>query len=78
MKKEYKFVNLGNDFYEKNFEECCSELEAGNTIMLGADCIGHTRAEMVERLYVNNLRKKYPNIKIVRPNDAWKDCIALS
>lgn len=77
MNNEYKYISLENDFYNSIFEEICTELEAGNTVMVGSSCIGHTRAAMTERAYLRKLAEKYPNLAEVRPAGAWKDCLVL-
>lgn len=61
MTKQYIYVSGENDFYQHCFDTMCEKLESGKTIKIGAACIGHTRAAMVECAYEAALKKKYGN-----------------
>lgn len=59
MKKEAKFINCGNDFYQEYFEEVCTELEKGERVHVYIDCIGHTRNNMSQDAYRDALIKHF-------------------
>ncbi len=54
-----KLINCGNDFYEQFFDEVCKELEAGRSVKVYVDCIGHTRNNNVQEIYKERLAQKY-------------------
>lgn len=57
--KNYKTINGSNYYQEKHLEEMKQALEAGETIEIYIDCIGHTRARVTEDRYAAELRKAY-------------------
>lgn len=63
------YISLKNDYYEDVFERICEELENGKSVEVGAACIGHSRAQMVETIYHNKLVKKY-GVRL-QVNDTW-------
>lgn len=65
------YISLKNDFYKEVLEQICENLEKGETVEVGASCIGHTRAQMVETIYHNMLINKYGERLIV--NDNWDE-----
>ena len=56
---EAKFICVGNDYYKDSFEKLCKELEAGELIHVGVDCIGHTRNNYTQEAYREKLEEKY-------------------
>lgn len=69
---ENKLVNCGNDFYERFFDEVCRELEAGYSVKVYVDCIGHTRNNTVQEIYKGKLEEKYGDtIKSERENGGY-------
>jgi hypothetical protein len=50
---------MGNYFEQPNYEKICEQLETGSAVWLYCWCSGHTRCEMVNRQYLNELYKKY-------------------
>lgn len=62
MKKQFNKAltgEMGNDFYQANFEKICEQLESGNAVWLYCWCTGHTRCAMVETSYLKKLNEKY-------------------
>lgn len=54
-----KFVSGKNYFNEESLAMMIEELENGEEIEIGIDCIGHTRHHMESAAYVRALKKKY-------------------
>ena len=59
MNRKSALVNVGNYFIQEKYENLKQVLEGGKLVEIYVDCIGHTRAYMVEREYAENLRKEY-------------------
>lgn len=51
MKKERKYFSVGNYFDKPTLKEVIKELEKGQRIEIGVDCIGHTRNNMVQEAF---------------------------
>ena len=54
-----KTINGRNYFNEKNFNEMCEALEAGEHFGVYIDCIGFTRNNMEQEAYKRALLDKY-------------------
>lgn len=63
--KNYKMVNGQNYFNEQSLEEMVTELEAGKTISIYIDCIGHARSYNEEEIYKEELIEKFGDRLIV-------------
>ena len=63
-KMEAKLINGKNYFNEESFKEMCKALEAGETIEVYIDCIGHTRNNMEQEQYKKHLEKKYGGLLV--------------
>lgn len=53
------FINGGNYYHEKAFNEICEALEKGEAVRVGIDCIGHTRNNNEQEAYKEALTEKY-------------------
>lgn len=65
-----ELVNGRNYFNEKSLEEMCKRLEAGETIGIYINCIGHTRNAYETARYEEALEKKYGE-RLQTLNDNW-------
>ena len=54
-----KLVNCGNDFYPQFFDTLCKELEAGESVAVYIDCIGHSMNNRLQEVYKEKLIEKY-------------------
>ena len=54
-----KLVNCGNDFYPHLFDNLCKELEAGESVAVYIDCIGHSMNNRLQEVYREKLIEKY-------------------
>lgn len=64
-----KLINCGNEFYPRFFKELCEALEAGHTVEVYVDCIGHTRNNMVQEIYKTKLQEKYGTDLMTQRNE---------
>lgn len=63
-----------NHLDEDKIKEACALLEKGYYVELGASCIGHTLAAMVERQGIQKMREIYGDrLEVVRVN-GWDHC----
>lgn len=69
MKRDLS-VDVTNCYRDVKKDEVIALLKAGKVVSLYVDCIGHTRAEMVEAQYVNEMKKEV-DLKIGK--DEWGD-----
>lgn len=79
MKKFSKAITgeMGNDFYQENFDKICEHLESGNAVWLYCWCTGHTRCAMVKDAYLRKLYEKYGERLKEGVYDSWIDCYYL-
>lgn len=66
-----ELVNGKNYFNEESLKEMCTRLEAGETIGIYIDCIGHTRDAMETANYVRALKQKYGEKLIISTDTNW-------
>lgn len=60
MKKEENvLVDVSNDFCQPRMDELVKLLNEGKGVGIYVNCIGHTRTQMVEGKYLNELEKKF-------------------
>lgn len=59
MKKGSKYFSVGNYFDKPTLKEVIKELEKGQRIEIGVDCIGHTRNNMVQEEFKEALIDYY-------------------
>ena len=64
-----KFICGSNYFNQRSFDEMCKELESGEHIKVGIDCIGHARNNMEQERYREELVEKYGNKLEVNCNE---------
>ena len=57
--KNAEIVNCLNDYYSGCFHEVCARLEAGKTVHVYIDCIGHRRNNFIQELYRDKLKERY-------------------
>ena len=69
--KRAKLVNCRNYFNQKSFDEVCNELEKGEKVQVYIDVIGHTRNNMEQEIYREELEKKYGDRLIVEQSSGW-------
>lgn len=65
------YVTCGNSFYKHYFEKVCGLLEEGKVVEIYIDCIGHTRNNMTQDWYKEELEKKYGALLTVQYNDGY-------
>ena len=53
------YVSGSNYFNEKDLKKMIEELDKGNAIQVGIECIGHTRNNMEQEAYKQALLKHY-------------------
>ena len=65
-------VNGTNTFNPESFAKMCRLLEAGKTIEIQINCIGHTRRGMMRDAYRQALEEKYRDrLEVVPPEAAY-------
>lgn len=62
---ESKLIDVANDFYQEKYDNLKKELESGTKVEIYVDCIGHTRARMVEQDYASRLKDEYGDRLII-------------
>lgn len=70
MKKAVS-VDVWNDFYPERMDELVSRLKQGERIHIYVNCTGNTRAEMVEGIYLNELKKVFGEKLKEGKEDGW-------
>lgn len=62
-------INGGNYFHEKAFNDICKALQKGEMVEVYIDCLGHTRNNIEQETYKEELLKKYQNNLMVERTD---------
>ena len=67
MGTEAKYVSGSNYYNEKDLNNMIEELDKGNAIKVGIECIGHTRNNMTQEQYKEALYEHYgTELKVVK------------
>lgn len=77
MKNSINLVSVTNYFNDIGKERLRSALEAGDKVSICVDCIGHTRAEMVESEYAYWLHDVFGDSLVVFEHTLWGNAYQL-
>lgn len=61
-------INVGNDFYDFSMRKLIKAIKEKHKVHIYVECIGKTKAEMVETKYEEALKKEFPQLKISNKN----------
>lgn len=70
--KETIVCETDNDFYKKNFETICKQLEERKAVELYCWCTGSTKCKMVINEYEKKLSEKYGE-KLIKVRDIFNN-----